>query len=45
MKMEINAMMEIIKMVYQKEKEQNIMKMEISYMKEIIKMVNQKEKG
>ena len=34
--MEINIMKEIIKMVNQKEKEQNIMKMEIKDMKEII---------
>ena len=45
MKMVIKYMKEIIKMVFVKEKEQNIMKMEISYMKEIIKMIKQKEKG
>jgi len=43
--MEINVMKEIIKMVYQEEKEYIMMKMEINVMKEIIKMVNQKEKG
>ena len=43
--MEIKDMKVIIRMVNQKEKEQNIMKMEINIMKEIIKMVFVKEKG
>ena len=43
--MEIKDMKVIIRMVNQKEKEQNIMKMEINIMKEIIKTVFVKEKG
>jgi len=45
MKMEINVMKEIIKMVFVKEKEYIMIKMEIKYMKEIIKMVYQKKRN
>ena len=44
MKMEINYMKEILKMVIEMEKELDIMKMEINYMKVILKIVNTKEK-
>ena len=42
--MEIKDMKEIGKMVYLKEKEQNIMRMEIKNLREIGKMVFMKEK-
>jgi len=44
MKIEINSIKEIIKMVIEKEKEYYIIKMEINYMKEILKMVKLKVK-
>ena len=40
MKMDKKNMKEILKMIYQMEKELNIMKMEINYMKEIGKKEN-----